>query len=100
MNGAATAESSAQGTRPTVLPVMTENIPEELKRLPHWVTWKLERRDDRWTKPPFQVDGNRHAKANDPRTWGSFEDAMSTYEWGTVDGVGFEPSAGAWAGVH
>jgi putative DNA primase/helicase len=72
--------------------VVAENIPDELKCLPQWVNWKLEFRVGRWTKPPFQVDGKSYAKANDPQTWGSFEEALSTYEWNSLDGVGFEPT--------
>src|SRR5262245_1268583 len=86
------AETSTQPPRPIPLPVVVKNIPDELKSRPCWVNWKFELRDGRWTKPPFQVDGQRYAKANDPETWGSFEDALSAYEWGTVDGVGFEPT--------
>ena len=88
-----TMETRENDTRPAVLPVLEGNIPGELKRFSQWVTWKLELRDGRWTKPPFQVDGQRYAMANDPRTWGSFMDALLTYEWQPMDGIGFEPTA-------
>lgn len=80
-----------QTLRPEVLPVRPEGIPAELKGVPHWVTWRFEYRDNRWTKPPYQVDGKHYAKANDPSTWGSFEKAMATYKLGVMNGVGFEP---------
>ncbi len=94
VNTAPTAETGAGDTQPIPLPVVAENIPDELKRLEQWVTWKFESRDGRWTKPPFQVDGQRYAKANDPRTWGSFEDAISTYERQPIGGIGFELTPG------
>src|SRR5688572_29499691 len=92
MNGATATETGAQPIRPKVLPVLPDNIPDELKRLNQWVTWKLEFRDGRWTKPPYQVDGRYHAKANDSSTWGTFGAAYSTYKRGIVDGVGLEPT--------
>src|SRR5437016_6007686 len=93
MNGAATTENSeTRPPRPTPLPVIPENIPAELKPIEQWVTWKFEYRD-RWTKPPYRVDGSGYAKANDPTTWGTFQEAVATYGSGEVCGLGFEPTA-------
>jgi hypothetical protein len=76
-------------TKPTRLPLKPENIPEELKTLPHWVVWKWEQRDGKWTKPPYQTTG-KLAKSNDPKTWASFEDVLKASENGSEwDGVGF-----------
>jgi putative DNA primase/helicase len=57
------------------------NIPEELKSHNSWVGWvwaqkKNSRGEMKWTKPPYDLksDGElRHAAANDPTTWASFE---------------------------
>jgi putative DNA primase/helicase len=88
MNGAAT-EAGAQPTRPIPLPVVAKNIPDELKTLPQWVTWKYELHDNKWTKPPYEVNGLDYAKSSDPSTWGEFKDALKTYKSGRVDGIGF-----------
>jgi putative DNA primase/helicase len=85
---AATTDTVAQPTRPTPLPVVAKNIPDELKTLPQWVTWKYELRDNKWTKPPHQVNGRDYAKSSDTSTWGKFEDALKTYKSERVDGIG------------
>ena len=74
------------------------NLPEALaplKELPNWVCWRWEWRIDKegvgkWTKPPLQP-GNpkRHAKNNDPSTWGTYEQALTVFEAGKCDGIGF-----------
>jgi hypothetical protein len=64
-----------------------------LKALPNWVCWKFEWRVDKWTKPPFQPKApTRRAKNNDPTTWGSYEEALATFEDGGFDGIGFNLS--------
>lgn len=60
-------------TRPTALPVLFQNIPEQLKALDRWVLWRfiLRRGPDGkelWTKVPFTVSG-RAASSNNPKTW-------------------------------
>ena len=70
------------------IPVAAENIPDELKALPQWVVWRGVERNGRTTKPPRQIDG-RPAKANDPRTWTTFENVLEAYEAGEADGIGF-----------
>lgn len=63
-------------------------IPTELKVRDHWVVWRWDKRNGKWTKPPYQVNG-RPAKSNDPTTWVSFEAAIKAFENGNFDGVGF-----------
>jgi len=54
-----------------------ERIPEELKGLPNWVLWKPERRDGKWTKPPYCVENpDRKASTTNPSTWSDFETAV------------------------
>jgi hypothetical protein len=77
-----------RATKPTKLGIRPENIPEELRTLQNWVVWRWEDRDGKWTKPPYQVNGNL-AKSNDPATWTSFEDVLQASENGKFDGVGF-----------
>ena len=58
------------------------NIPEELKKLPQRVCRKK--------KIPFNPVTGVPAKAGQPATWASFEDAVNAYENGGYDGIGFE----------
>lgn len=62
-------------------------IPQALKSIPRWVLWKLEARDGKPTKTPYQVNG-RMAKVNDPLTWTRFDSALAAYQTGGYDGLG------------
>jgi putative DNA primase/helicase len=59
--------------------IYPENIPAELKDLPHWCVWKREIGDGKPAKVPYQVTGEK-AKSNDPRTWGMFTVALAAYQ--------------------
>lgn len=63
-------------------------IPEEMKRLAQWVLWKSERKNERYTKIPYQVDGNE-ARSNDRSTWSTFATAAKFYTETNADGIGF-----------
>ncbi len=68
-------------------------VPQELKERPQWVVWKHETtHDDKPTKIPYQVNGCK-AKANDPKTWTTFEEAVAAHEGGGFSGVGYVFSA-------
>jgi hypothetical protein len=55
-----------------------------------WVIWKLERRGDRWTKPPYQPKFyNELAESDDPSTWGTYADAVLAIAQGHADGIGY-----------
>ena len=63
--------------KPTVLEVIPENIPAELKAIPNWMCWCYELRQNKqgkwkWTKPPLQLN-SRYARSDLPRTWTTFE---------------------------
>jgi primase-polymerase (primpol)-like protein len=68
---------------------LLENIPEELRQRPQWVVWKLEKRDDKPTKMPYIAGGVGKASTTDLLTWEPFEDALTGYESGAYDGIGF-----------
>ena len=91
-NGANVARYSL-GTEPRrktpFIPVVPENIPEELKVLRQWVVWRGVRREDRMTKVPYGVATGRKASSTDPDTWCPFEDALAFYTAGNADGIGF-----------
>jgi hypothetical protein len=58
----------------------------------HWVTWRWERREDRWTKPPYMAVSSKrraHAKNNDPATWASYSAALAAVQTAKFDGIGF-----------
>jgi putative DNA primase/helicase len=64
-----------------------ENIPQELKSTIQWAMWKKEIKDGKPTKVPYQPTGIK-AKSNDPKTWCSFNVALTTYQdVGGFDGV-------------
>ena len=77
--------------KPTALPVIQENIPDELKTHNQFVCWKykFQPSKDKWTKPPFQVTGE-FASVTNPDTWDSFDRCWQAYtEGGKFDGIGF-----------
>ena len=84
--GVVTASTTAE--KPEVLEVLPDGIPDDLKRTPQWVTWRLESKGDGWTKVPYQVNGSR-ASTTSPSTWTTFDAALAEYQSGDADGVGF-----------
>jgi putative DNA primase/helicase len=79
--------------------LIPENIPEELKERPQWVCWRLEERDGKMTKIPYNPYSERSllASATDLMTWDTFQAALSYYKKYThicpddapLDGIGF-----------
>lgn len=65
-----------------------ENIPTELKIIHHWLLWRLETRDGKPTKTPYQATG-APARVNDKSTWTAFETALAAYLKGGFSGLGF-----------
>lgn len=77
-----------KAARPVPLPVLIENIPEELTTRPQWLLWKYVLSNGRWTKVPFAAHGG-NGKSNDRSTWATFEAVIRRYRRGGFDGVGF-----------
>lgn len=73
-----------------------QNIPAALIAAPHWVVWKLETRDEKPTKVPYNAKTGGRAMSNMKATWAPFAQARRVFEAGGYDGVGFmlEPSLG------
>jgi hypothetical protein len=70
-----------------------QEIPEELRELPHWVVWRLEKRANKSgvvkeTKVPYNARSKKHAKSNNPTTWSDFSEAVAALELG-YSGLGF-----------
>jgi putative DNA primase/helicase len=68
-----------------------DQINAALKALDQWVVWRYFWRDDlrKWDKPPLQARGGNKASSTERKTWSPFDVAMTTYETGLFDGVGF-----------
>jgi hypothetical protein len=75
--------------------VSFQNIPNELKAHNNWVVWKIEARNGKPTKPPFDANQNgKHAYAatDDAATWASFDRAVEVSDvlsGSDYEGVGF-----------
>lgn len=69
-------------------------IPEEMRRLPRWICWKLTDVDDgkgatKQTKVPFRIDG-RPASTTNPKDWVSFDAAVRAFQTrAKFSGIGF-----------
>jgi P4 family phage/plasmid primase-like protien len=73
-----------------------QQMPEELKQRPQWVVWKLVPDGDKKPrKTPVDPKTGRNAKANDPSTWGTYDQALELYTKRMNDfaGIGYEFSA-------
>ncbi|ACA41633.1 DUF927 domain-containing protein [Lysinibacillus sphaericus] len=64
------------------------DIPIELQQLNNWIVWRLESRDGKNTKIPYNVNGGE-ARSNDANTWSSFVDAVTAARTGRYNGIGF-----------
>ena len=81
----------ARPPKPIPLQVIPDQIPAELKALDQWLIWRYLYKPDLgyWDKPP--LNANQHgntAKSTDPKTWATFEKALSIYHLGKYDGIG------------
>lgn len=70
------------------------NIPAELKNNASFCVWKLEKRNGKPTKVPYNPRTGALARTNDPSTFGDFAAAMKAYVMGGWDGIGYRVSEG------
>lgn len=70
------------------------NIPTELKQNASFCVWKLEKRQGRPTKVPYNPKNGQLARTNDAGTFADFGTAMKTYALGGWDGIGYRVSEG------
>lgn len=68
--------------------VCQANIPQALKKIPHWIVWKAVNKNGKITKVPYSITG-KAAKSDDPSTWTTYEKALTAYKAGSYDGIGF-----------
>lgn len=77
--------------------IYSGRIPEPLKKLRQWVTWKTEIPEgkDEPTKVPKNPHTGDNASSTDPKTWGTFSDAFAALSKNpSLDGIGFVFTAG------
>lgn len=70
------------------------NIPQELKQNASFCVWKLEKRNGKPTKVPYNPKNGQMAKTNEPGTFSDFGTVMKAYAMGGYDGIGFRVSEG------
>lgn len=63
-----------------------DNVPDELRSLPQWVIWGI---SDSRPKIPYSPRMTSPAEADNPSTWGTFDEAVMTAERKDC-GIGFE----------
>jgi hypothetical protein len=83
--------TQGQTTKPTSFQGDLNHLPRELAplvALPHWGLWRWEKPKDKWTKVPYQPNGDK-AKNNDPKTWNNYDSVIAALATGKFDGIGF-----------
>jgi len=60
---------------------------DDLKKMPVWVNWKYEERDDKPTKTSINPKTGGYAQSNNPDTWTDFDFAQSNSA--DYNGIGF-----------
>ena len=53
-----------------------------------WVAWDYRFKNGRWTKPPFNPRTGRLASVTNPKTWGTFDEALASMNKHGLAGVG------------
>ncbi len=68
-----------------------DKIPQVLKDIPRWVTWKaIANNGDKPRKVLYDPNLlDQYGKSNDPDTWSSFDKAVTSFEEGDRAGIGF-----------
>jgi putative DNA primase/helicase len=80
--------------KPQITAPNPEGVPEQLRRRPQWIVWRMELRGEKWTKVPYCPGGNK-ASTTDLITWRTFEDAMNAiYGAEALEALGISPYDG------
>lgn len=64
-------------------------IPQDIKQTRRWICYRVEVREDKKTKVPYNAINGSWAKSNDPTTWTSFRIAVMGCIKYHFDGIGF-----------
>ena len=65
-----------------------EIYPQEMKDIPQWSLWKLEKRGENLTKVPYHVNGKK-ADTTKSESWTTYERVFTAYESSIYAGLGF-----------
>lgn len=87
---------------PSLEALLRAKLPQELIELDQWVCYRLVWNEERGKndKRPLNPATGKLAQSNNPRTWGTFAQAVARAERGGADGVGFVFSeADPYAGI-
>ncbi len=88
--------------KPQPLPVIADNIPDQIKQHKSWCCWKYKFINERWTKVPLTPNGN-FAATNRTSTWNTFDFCLQTYKRksrvGGIDGIGYFLLGGEICGI-
>jgi putative DNA primase/helicase len=68
-----------------------ENIPDELKAYPQWVTFRFGPRkaNGKLDKIPFSPRPGSAASVSNSSTWATFDEAVNAFRSGNFAGIGF-----------
>jgi len=66
-----------------------ENIPNELKTIPHWILWDYREKDSETVKVPIDPKTGAWVNAHDSKNWLTFEDALKYSKENNL-GIGFD----------
>src|SRR5688500_11258944 len=65
---------------PTILTPNPDGVPETLRRRRQWVVFTMRRKPTgKYDKVPHTPRNGKHASTTDPRTWGTFKQALTAY---------------------
>jgi putative DNA primase/helicase len=66
--------------RPAMAPFQLENLPKNILDRRQFLCWRWEKRGGRWTKLPINPHTGALADVSDPRTWGTYGEALAFNE--------------------
>jgi putative DNA primase/helicase len=64
-------------------------IPRVLIQRDQWVVWRLEQRNGRGTKIPYDAKTGTLAESNNPATWAPYDAAFNVAQTGDYTGIGY-----------
>ena len=69
---------------------------QELQAHPQWVCWRMVQRGEKATKVPYNPRTGRPARADDPATWATYQEALDAFsrEMPPYQGLGYVFDAG------
>jgi putative DNA primase/helicase len=77
-----------------------DGIPEYLKQRPQWIVWGKRTRQSqnallengKLNRIPFNPRTGKVALSDEPKSWGTYEQAIDAYQSAWYNGIGFMPA--------